>query len=83
MRLSVKSARRTQHKNMCSTHIFKVTYMYPYALICGPSPFYRRERTVKIITAFQVAINSTAEKACQTRGACDAPPINRIEVATA
>ena len=31
------------------------------------SPFYRRERTVKIITAFQVATNSTAEKACQTR----------------
>ena len=37
------------------------------ALIQGKAPFYRRERTVKIITAFQVATNSTAEKACQTR----------------
>ena len=44
-------------QNMCSAHIFKVDYMYLYAIICSAFTF------------FQVVTNSTAEKACQTRGA--------------
>ena len=50
-------------RNMCSAHIFKVTYMCLYALICA------------VLTLLNAATNSTAEKACQTRGARGAPPI--------
>ena len=71
---------------MCTAHIFKVAYMRLYAI---PSPCIHRNTThrVEVKDGFYIV-----NKARQNRilpsggeppGARGAPPINRIEVATA